>query len=130
MTATSTVDFDQLIQSPSFTADPYPVYRAMRRDAPVFFSDHWQAWLVTRYPDVVNVLKENRQFSNVNRQAHLLDLLPSEDQQQLAPLRDHYAAGGLINTDQPTHTRLRNLVAKAFSPCVILTTSQFMYQDE
>ena len=119
MTAIDTLDFDRQIQSPDFTADPYPVYQAMRRDAPVYFSDLWQAWLVTRYPDVVTVLKENRQFSNAGRQAHLLDLLPPGDRQRLAPLRDHYAAGGLINTDRPAHTRLRNLVARAFSPRIM-----------
>ena len=119
MTAIDTLDFDRQIQSPDFTADPYPVYQAMRRDAPVYFSDLWQAWLVTRYPEVVTVLKENRQFSNAGRQAHLLDLLPPGDRQRLAPLRDHYAAGGLINTDRPAHTRLRNLVAKAFSPRIM-----------
>ena len=119
MTAIDTLDFDRKIQSPDFTADPYPVYQAMRRDAPVYFSDLWQAWLVTRYPDVVTVLKENRQFSNAGRQAHLLDLLPPGDRQRLAPSRDHYAAGGLINTARPAHTRLRNLVAKAFSPRIM-----------
>jgi len=119
MTATGTLDFDQQIQAPEFTADPYPVYAAMRREAPVFFSNHWQAWLVTCYPDVVSVLKNHQQFSNAGRQAHLLDLLPPEEQHRLEPLREHYASGGLINTDRPAHARLRTLVAKAFSPRIM-----------
>ena len=51
------------IASPAFKANPYPFYARLRAEAPVFrvtLPDQRAAWLVTRYDDVVSVLKDNR----------------------------------------------------------------------
>src|SRR5690242_5933687 len=41
-------------------ADPYPVYREMRAKDPVHWSELARAWFLTRYADVVSVLKDSR----------------------------------------------------------------------
>ncbi len=108
-------DFDALLTSPDFFIDPYPAYRVLRSEAPVFWSAAWGAWLVTRYDDVVQVLRDPDAFSNAGRVLHLLDQLPDEQQERASYLRRHYSVG-IGHSDPPSHTRLRELVAPAFAP--------------
>ncbi|MDQ3966692.1 MAG: cytochrome P450, partial [Actinomycetota bacterium] len=51
------------LASPRFNADPYPFYAHLRAEAPVYRTTlpHKQvAWLVTRYEDVIGILKDER----------------------------------------------------------------------
>jgi cytochrome P450 len=70
---------------------------------------------VTRYDDVVQVLRDPDAFSNAGRVLHLLDQLPDEQQERASYLRRHYSVG-IGHSDPPSHTRLRELVAPAFAP--------------
>src|SRR5205085_10463097 len=40
------------IFTPEFAADPYPHYRRMRDDYPLYFHAPTQAWILSRYDDV------------------------------------------------------------------------------
>ncbi len=111
----SATALDEQLLSPEFTANPYPVYRQLRAESPVYWSESWDAWLITRYDDVVATLRDYRHFSNAGRITSLLDHLPSPDREELRPLESNFA-GGLINSDPPDHTRLRALVNRAFTP--------------
>src|SRR5687767_3067695 len=97
---------DTVLGSAGFFADPYPVYDRLRTDQPVFWSERWDAWLLTRYRDVHTCLLASGAFSNVGRQAAKLRRLPQEQQSGLQALTSHYT-GGLSNQDPPSHTRLR-----------------------
>lgn len=119
MSAHPSPDFESELQSPETQASPYPLYRVLRQNTPVYFSLSCQAWFVTRYHDVASVLAEKGLFSNAGRQTHLLEQLTPLEQKRLEPIKHHYLSGGLINTDPPGHTRLRKLVSKAFSPAVL-----------
>jgi len=110
---------DQSVNAPGFFDNPYPVYQRLRSEDPVHWSELWQAWVVTRYDDVMAILRDPDHFSNAGRQARLLDRFPAEAQAKLQPLAQHYATGGLINSDPPTHTRLRALINKAFTPRMV-----------
>ena len=44
--------------SPSFIADPYPVFSAMRDDHPVLFDERTGQWLITRHADVNRLLRD------------------------------------------------------------------------
>ena len=51
------------IASPAFKANPFPFYARLRAEAPVFrvtLPDGQTAWLITRYDDVVQALKDER----------------------------------------------------------------------
>jgi cytochrome P450 len=98
------------LSDPRFLADPYPFYRLLRERAPV-----WRAptglWVLTRHADVAAVLKDPRfghDFEN-----KLSDPRGRDD------LLDEPAFRGLrlsmLVRDPPDHTRLRGLVAKAFT---------------
>lgn len=85
---------------------PHELFRELRATAPVA----WQPsgfWAVTRYADVVTVLKTPKTFSSWRGGVLLADPPP----QFLAKLRE-----GMLNRDPPDHTSLRRLVNKAFSP--------------
>ena len=101
---------------PAVRQDPYPVYATLRREDPV----HWDAalgrWLVTRYDDVAAGLRDPR-FSS-QRSAALNANLPAAVQAELAPSA-RARATAMLFTDPPTHTRLRRLVNRAFTPRLV-----------
>ena len=107
--------FDEALVSPEFLADPYPIYSRLRSEAPVYWSDSWKAWLITRYRDVASALLDPRRFSSAGRVTSLLAHLPQTERHRLHPLESHFASG-LINSDPPDHTRVRALINKAFTP--------------
>lgn len=98
------------LSSPRFKADPYPFYAQLRKETPVHRAKlaFWlTAWLVTRYDDVLLVLKDER-FSK--------DFRPK---MWWVPRRLQVLNRNLLNMDPPDHTRLRALVSKAFTPRVV-----------
>lgn len=85
---------------------PYEVFRWLREHAPV----SWRApgyWAVTRYRDILTVLKTPEVFSSWRGGALFEDPPP----EFLAKLREN-----MLNRDPPEHTALRRLVNHAFSP--------------
>jgi len=111
--------FDHLLNSPEFEQNPYPLYHQLRAEAPAYWSEAWGCWLLTRYDDVVNTLRDHKRFSSVGRLTSVIEQeLPEPVREQIQPLVRHYSTG-LINVDPPDHTRLRGLVHKAFTPRVI-----------
>lgn len=96
------------ISSPRFKANPHSFYARLRAEAPVYHTRlaFWlSAWLITRYDDVVFVLKEGP-FSN-DFYTRKMRWVP----QRFQALNRH-----LLNADPPDHIRLRTLVSKAFTP--------------
>lgn len=106
MAAPATIDFSD----PGIQANPYPIYRQLREDSPVFWNG--QHWLVTRYDDVVTLFTDPRISSQ--RVDATFAVLPDEVQRELQPLRD-VLMDRMLLSDPPKHTRLRTLVMKAFS---------------
>src|SRR2546427_8363619 len=43
---------------PEVLANPYPLYRRLRTEAPVYWDPFLHAWVVTRYVDVIKVLHD------------------------------------------------------------------------
>ena len=106
------------IASPAFKANPYPFYARLREEAPVHritLGDKRTAWLVSRYDDVVALLKDDR-FVKDKRTAMNQDQMAKEPwvPKMLKPLERN-----MLDTDAPEHTRLRGLVHRAFSPRLV-----------
>ncbi|MFD4632070.1 cytochrome P450 [Streptomyces sp. NPDC058284] len=99
-----------------FATDPYPAYAWLRENSPVHrttLPSGVEAWLVTRYADARDALADQRLSKNPahhDEPAHAKGKtgIPGE---RKAELMTH-----LLNIDPPDHTRLRRLVAKAFTP--------------
>ena len=110
--------FDRLLTSPQFTDDLYPIGHQLRREAPVHWCEPWGGWVLSRYHDVKSVRLDQDTFRSGGRIIAQLQHLPQEAWEKLAPLREHFSVG-LLHCDQTDHTRLRNLVGKAFTPHVV-----------
>jgi cytochrome P450 len=100
--------------SMAFRADPYPHYARLRTEAPVAWSEPARMWIVSRFADVVGVLKEPALFSSDAMASVLSVGGPGADAAPSAggPLMP----GNLVTYDPPEHTRLRTLVNRAFTP--------------
>ncbi|WP_437916413.1 cytochrome P450 [Sorangium sp. So ce302] len=92
--------------APHFQADPFPTYAEMRRSGPVCVLEPLGAWAVSRYADVIAVLKNPQKFSSAgNVDAFHPPWLPRQP-----------GAHSLLAMDPPEHTKLRNLVSRALGP--------------
>jgi cytochrome P450 len=92
--------------------DPYPFYARARREEPVFYSPLLKMWYVTRYDDIVTVLKDPVRFSSAQAVAVPLDYTPET---QHAIQTSYLSAASLTNNDPPSHTSVRRMVHKAFT---------------
>ena len=94
---------------PAVVADPYPYYRLMRERDPVHRNNSIRAWFLTRHADVDELLRDDR-FSSDGTQGERYVPPP--------PGRGRPGRSMLV-VDPPDHTRLRNLVSKAFTPRMV-----------
>jgi cytochrome P450 len=106
------VDFDPL--SPAQRESPYRIYAEARARAPVFFAERFGFWVVTRYEDVLRVLKDGSTFSSRDALTSSHVDLPAEVQAVLDEGWPEMPV--IIDTDAPLHTAIRGLVTKAFTP--------------
>lgn len=95
---------------PSVLADPYPLYARLRTNDPVHWDYFLHAWVITRYADVLRVLKT---FS--------ADRTPTPEQlesiglEKMAPVA-RMMVKQMLFMDAPSHTRIRGLASYAFTP--------------
>ena len=115
----STAELDRLLTSPDLVQDPYPVYRMLQEEAPVYWCEPWAQWIVTRHADVEEILKSPESFSSSGWEARFLGLLPAGFADQVPAVTGHYGTPVLSNTDPPRHRRLRTMVVKSFTPRVL-----------
>lgn len=95
--------------SAEFKADPYAAYAELRRDQPVARTEPLGFYAVSRYDDVSFVLKNPQLFSSAAMGAAAM----------LGGGQGMMRSATVINSDPPDHTRLRNLVNRAFTPRMI-----------
>lgn len=104
-------DITHAMASPAFRQNPYALFEQMRREHPVYRSSQG-AWYLTRYADVDTTLRNphmSRDRERIARWQAQLGLTP-EDNSLQQPLSQ-----SMLTTDPPNHTRLRQLVNKAFT---------------
>ena len=111
-------EIDAFLATSDFAADPFPTYARLRQEMPVFRSETQGAWLISRYSDVRDTLRDHQRFSSHGRFSAVLDHLTPEERLEVLPLEEHFSVG-MIGSDPPNHTRLRGLINRAFTPRVI-----------
>jgi len=89
---------------PEVQANPYPYFAYMRSHAPVY-EVPGIGWAISRYDDVVSVIKNPQLFSS----AMLFPTL-------LGELSPRALSSSMVSSDPPVHTRLRKLANRAFTP--------------
>jgi cytochrome P450 len=99
----------------AFLTDPYPVLNRLREQAPVFYDAGLERWFVTRHEDVRACLRDRRLGRNFR---HVM--APAEiGVPELDPRWSAFWATerwSLLWLEPPEHTRMRKLVAAAFTP--------------
>jgi cytochrome P450 len=106
---------DDLLASPDFLIDPYPVFGRFREESPVHWVEAWGCWLVTRADDVDATIRDTHRFSSADRVTRVIERTPGWEAGLLAALHENFAVG-MAQTDPPDHTRVRGLVSAAFTP--------------
>ena len=95
--------------SDSFFDDPYDTYRWMRDEAPVYYSERWDFYALTRNSDVVAAHRDWESFSSAY--GVTLDALSMRHRFDELKM--------LILMDPPEHERLRKLVRQVFTKAAI-----------
>ena len=85
--------------------DPYPTYRRLRDEAPLYYNERHDFWGLSRFADVQSALRDTSRLSSAKG-----DILEVVKADPVMP------PGVFINEDPPLHTVHRALVARAFSP--------------
>lgn len=112
MTTTESETFSVDLSNPATLAEgvPHDFFAWLRNERPVYWHESTFSppgfWVCTKYQDVIDIERDAKTFSSA-RGGALLD-----DQSQGTELM-------MLNQDPPQHTRLRNLVARGFTPKVI-----------
>ena len=91
------VEYDPFL----FYEDPYPVYRRLRDEAPVYLNRERSVWVLSRFDDVQRAGRDWRTFSS----AEGVDI----DDSRLGP-------GSFLDADPPRHDELRKILHADFAP--------------
>jgi cytochrome P450 len=100
--------------TPQVTLDPYPFYASLREAGPVSFVESLMrgCYVLTRHEDITSVLKNPALFSSKLMAPGAM--MPKELGEDV--IRYFQAENNLLTSAPPLHTRLRNLVSRAFTP--------------
>ena len=86
-------------------ADPYPVFRRLREEAPLYYNEQHDFYALSRYDDVERGLVDRD--TNISGRGGILELIK---------MNIEMPPGILIFEDPPTHTIHRGLVSRVFTP--------------
>jgi cytochrome P450 len=104
LSAPGPVEFDPF--SEDFFNGPFDTYRRLRDEAPVYHSEKYGFWALSRYEDVAAAIKDCDTYSSARGVS--LDMFLDEPNPDMPDL--------VIMMDPPDHTKMRKLVNKVFTP--------------
>ncbi len=90
--------------SQEFQADPFPVYRWMRDEAPVFYSEKWNWWALSRFQDVRAAATDPQTFLSYQG----IDIDDTA--------KDQSGPGFLPDIDNPRHDQIRRMIQPQLLP--------------
>lgn len=85
--------------------DPYPIYRRLREEAPLYYNDRHDFYVLSRNDDVDRALTDWRTFSSAR--GPILEVIKAN-----IPI----PPGTLLMEDPPVHDIHRSLLARVFTP--------------
>ena len=96
------IEYDPFSQE--FQADPFPVYRWMRDEAPVFYSEKWGWWALSRFEDVRAAATDPQTFLSYEG----IDIDDTA--------KDQSGPGFLPDIDNPRHDQIRRMIQPRLLP--------------
>jgi len=102
------------LNNPEFVYDPYPLLAELRNTLPAFLDPVWKKVFFTRYEDIAALLRDRRLGRSI---LHVLsrDELGWPPPNPLTKDFDRFQDDHMLDNEPPKHTRLRSLMAKAFT---------------
>ena len=98
-----------------FIAEPYPAYARLRNAGPIHYFEGTDQWIVPRHEDVARLLRDRRFGRTYHHMATHREMGRPDEPEWHAPFWNLIRAG-ILDMEPPDHTRVRNLVSKAFTP--------------
>jgi cytochrome P450 len=103
--------------NPATRANPYPVYRQMREEAPVFVEEEFGEMFVSRHADILPILRDGERFSSdSSNMSPELITARGGDPSSAQDFGGFLGGRVMLFSDPPDHTRLRRLAQHAFTP--------------
>ncbi|HZU72631.1 MAG TPA: cytochrome P450 [Acidimicrobiales bacterium] len=102
---------------PAMRLDPYPAFKFLQENVPVFQTPLPGLWIVSRYNECNAILRDQR-WSSDDRRSNAFAGAVSTGGMPALP-EELEGMQPFLFMDPPDHTRLRGLVAKAFTPRVV-----------
>ncbi len=106
-----TVSGDPVVFDPysdDYFDSPFETYRRMRDEAPLYYSEKYDFWALTRYEDVSAAIRDHETFSSAK--GVTLDMVKA------AAKGESPIGKIIISLDPPEHERMRKLVNRVFTP--------------
>ena len=94
---------------PRFYDDPWDGYRWLRQNAPLWWDERNEMWIVSRHEDVSHISRHQERYSAAQGVRPKITVPMS-----------------IISMDDPEHTRLRRLVNKGFTPRMVRKLTDHM----
>jgi cytochrome P450 len=86
-------------------ADPYPTYKLLRDEAPIYYNERYNFWALSRHADVEPAFKNWQTFSS--SRGDILEIVQSGMEMP---------SGVVMWEDPPVHTMHRGLMSRVFTP--------------
>src|SRR5208282_1306520 len=102
-TATTGLSYDPYDRQ--IDADPYPTYRRLREEAPLYYNEQYDFYAVSRFDDVQRSLIDRETFSSAR--GAVLEFIKADI--EIPP-------GVMIFEDPPQHTVHRGILSRLFTP--------------
>ncbi len=99
---------------PEFLADPYPALGRVREATPIFRHEETGQWMLTRFGDVYDTLRDRRLGRVYHQRYSPAELGQPEPDPRWASFHRH-ERWSLLSLEPPDHTRVRKLISKVFT---------------
>src|SRR5436309_1334586 len=110
-----------------FVEDPYPFYASLRHEEPITFCAELDAWLVTSYRDIKDMLLQHDKISSRNA---LSSSAKSFSQRVLAEMaKGHIPDIVVVNIDKPHHTLLKMICLARWHSSIHQTWSRSLIEN-
>ena len=99
-------------------ADPHSWYRLLRENDPIHWNERYQVWFLTRYEDVVWMIRHNELFSSAvikNDPRPPYPPIDPADMHLFEPARQ-FRSEMLVEQDRPEHLEHRKVMRGFFTP--------------
>jgi cytochrome P450 len=100
--------------SDDYFDSPFETYRRMRDEAPLYYSEKYDFWALTRYTDVCAAIRDHETFSSAK--GVTLEMAKAA----AAGDADNPTGRIIISLDPPEHERMRKLVNRVFTPRAVM----------